>query len=77
MSLYAVNLATPTIQTAPMGPAARPSYIRRRVQFSDIIIYENWTTDVMEREKVREAARCRRLRKFRWLFHHSQSNGEP
>ena len=50
MSLYAVNLATPTIQTAPMGPAARPSYIRRSVQFSDIIIYENWTTDGMGRE---------------------------
>ena len=40
----------PPFKPHQMGPAARPSYIRRSVQFSDIIIYENWTTDGMGRE---------------------------
>ena len=51
MSRYAVNLApTTTTQTTPTRPASRSSYIRRSVKFSDIIIYENWTTDGMGRE---------------------------
>ena len=44
------TMSTRCVLYSGTKPSKIPSDIRRSVKFSDIIIYENWTTDVMERE---------------------------
>ena len=68
VKIVKVRTVTPVNGDKTTAKSFRKLHIRRRVQFSDIIIYENWMTGVMEQEKFRETARCRRPR---WLLHHS------